>query len=140
MGDEPRRSCLAVARFASLSAFNWLYLGYELDCVSAALVKRILLRYVFDSQFDPGWSPPDHSDAFLCNRIRPQITIVLLLMGFHSLLLNALNNRDRYLVHQVIDLCFELLQHIRRDEQVAFVKVLENKAMHQGDQFYLSPG
>ena len=26
MGDEPRRSCLAVARFASLSAFNWLYL------------------------------------------------------------------------------------------------------------------
>ena len=57
--------------------------GYELDCVSAALVKRILLRYVFDSQFDPGWSPPDHSDAFLCNRIRPQITVVLLLMGFH---------------------------------------------------------
>ena len=57
--------------------------GYELDCVSAALVKRILLRYVFDSQFDPGWSPPDHSDAFLCNRIGPQITVVLLLMGFH---------------------------------------------------------
>ena len=39
MGEDPRRLCLAVARFASISAFSWLYLielgvdyMLEIDC------------------------------------------------------------------------------------------------------------
>ena len=46
--------------------------------------------------------------------------------SFTSLLINTLNNGHRYLVHQVINLAFQLLQHIRWYEEVGFIKVLKN--------------
>ena len=42
-------------------------------------------------------------------------------------LLDTLDNRHRDLVHQIVDLGFQLVEHIGRDEEVGFVKVLENE-------------
>ena len=63
IGDEPRRLCFAVARLASISAFSWLYLFDDWMGLKHWWLKWILLWYILNSQFDPGWSPPNHSDG-----------------------------------------------------------------------------
>ena len=68
IGDEPKRLCLAVARLASISAFSWLYLFfYRLGegLKQHWWQKRILLWYILDSQFNPGWSSPNHIDCLV---------------------------------------------------------------------------
>ena len=45
--------------------------------------------------------------------------------SFTSLLINTLDNGHWYLIHQVINLAFQLLQYIRWNEEVGFIKVLE---------------
>ena len=102
----------------------------------AALMAKENLTLIYPRFSVQSWL--EFSESYRLSSVYSAITLktrfVLLKISqlafgsFTSFLLDALDNRHWYLVHQIVNLSFQLLEHIRWDEQVSFIKVLENNS------------